>query len=100
MTTTNLKDTYSGERSIASPGAKLTPVVASAADFTGPFPKALEVFVPTGTAGPHLTIVPTRNANGDTVQLTLNNGYQVYDAVTVRRVTAITAGVVVRRIDD
>ena len=92
-------DPYGSTSGFGIRGRRLTTVTASGSDFAS-YPKALTVHVPAGTAGPHLTILPLGNADGDTIALTLNESYQIYSEVGVRAVTAITAGVTVRRIDD
>jgi hypothetical protein len=74
------------------------PISPSASEFAR-YPKALTVLVPTGTAGPHLSIVA--DAGDDVPQpISLPEGLTILDFVVIRAVTAITAGVVVRRLDD
>lgn len=78
-------------------------VAASANDFAQ-YPKALRVFVPaSGAVAPHITIRPAGNDDdaGGLQALTLPEGMTtIIDEVAVRAVTAIGAGVTVRRIDD
>jgi hypothetical protein len=93
------KDSYAFTSGFALRGRRLSAITASPDDLLT-YPKALAIFVPTGTAGPHLTILPLANEDGQTIALTLNEGYQVLSEIGVRAVTSITAGVVVRRIDD
>jgi hypothetical protein len=81
-------------------GGKLTAVTAAPGDLAGPYPKALFVYVTPATVGPHITITPLNNADGETFALTLNERVNIIDYIRVRRVTAITAGVTVLRIDD
>lgn len=81
-------------------GNTMALLTASGADIAAPYPKALRVEVVTGTAGPHITITPLKTADGTTFSLTLNEGETIIDWIRVRRVTAITAGVTVWRIDD
>lgn len=81
-------------------GNTMATLTASGSDIAAPYPKALRVEVQTGTVGPHLTITPLKSADGTTFNLTLNEGETIIDWVRVRRVTSITAGVTVQRIDD
>lgn len=74
------------------------PLTASTDDFTI-YPKALTVFVPAGTAGPHLS-VRARNDSDAAEAITLPEGLTLIDFVVIRAVTAITANVIVRRVDD
>jgi hypothetical protein len=74
------------------------PLTASGTEFAI-YPKAITVFVPSGTAGPHLSMVTDV---GDTpLPFTMPEGViTLIDHCVVRAVTAITANVVVRRVDD
>jgi hypothetical protein len=95
-----LRDPYANHaRSPLTPGRKASVVTASATDFTL-YPKALRVFVPAGTAAPSITVQPSDNADGGTVQVPLGEGVTILDWCQVRAVTAIVAGVTVIRIDD
>ncbi len=92
-------DPYRIGAGFVSPAKSMSAVTAAPGDFAV-YPKALRVFVAAGTAGPHLTVLPARNADGATVALTLSEGQTILDFVQVRAVTAITAGVTVHRLDD
>jgi hypothetical protein len=81
-----------------APGRMLTTVTASPDDFQR-YPKALTCWVPAGTSSPTITVLPAGNDDGATHVLDLSPGRNVIDWVMVRAVTAITAGVTVRRID-
>jgi hypothetical protein len=73
------------------------PLAANATDFSV-YPKALTVFVPSGTAGPHVSL--RCDVVDAPLAVSLPEGLTVIDWCIVRAVTAITAGVVVRRVDD
>lgn len=92
------RDTFANSSGVSVRGKSWSPpLTASATDFAL-YPKALTVFVPIGTAGPHLSI---RCAVDDTpLAITLPEGLTILDWCVVRAVTAITAGVVVQRVDD